>query len=105
MSDGKQNFGQGAGIDPSTSKASIYPDVNSTACTTLNPCTAVQAQIDTVTVGTGNVVDPAIMMNLAMHSTPPGFYINTENDVCLLKPFFWRSCKIFSSSTAMKLFV
>ena len=43
-------------------------------------------QIYTVTVGTGQAVQPSIIQDIAHKSG--GFYVNTEEDVGLLSPFF-----------------
>ena len=93
MSDGKQNNDRGAGTDPATNKTATYPDVNSTACTGTNPCKDLTYPVYTVTVGTSTAVDPGIMRDIASHSG--GFYINTEDNACLLRPFFLEMLQNF----------
>jgi len=101
MSDGIQNTDPMVGIDPNNSKQVVTYCLNllSPLCTSPSGCTHANTladpcplpnqppmQIYTVTVGTGLAVSSGINQNIANASG--GFYINTEDNADLLKPFF-----------------
>jgi len=97
MSDGKQNFDRGVGTNPQTQKIATFPVWDASPCppgTTSNPCADIAVPIYTVTVGTQTAVDPAIMQAIAKQSGSQ-FYINTEDNACLLRPFFLEMLQNF----------
>jgi len=85
MSDGMQNKDPVVGIDPNNSKQVVTYNMATPNVTTALP-NQPPLQIYAVTVGTGLAVSAAINQQLATASG--GFYINTEDNSNLVKPFF-----------------